>query len=193
MTMWGGYASADDELEALMALDESSREALDGPTEYLAVPARGPRLDAATENLRRMALDYSRRDPLIREVMGISWGDVGDFGKAAFPYIHSAGKGLAGAFGMGGAATALENLETKAGLLPPIPATPSSSATTSKAASTSATSTPSSTARSPFTPAPSQSWFAKHPYGVAAVAVVGVCGVGLLVRALLHRKGEVVP
>lgn len=57
-------------------------------------------------------------------VLGISWGDVGDAGKAAFPYVHATGKGIATAFGAGQAAQALENVEQKQGWLP---ATPSSS------------------------------------------------------------------
>ncbi|MCU1276956.1 MAG: hypothetical protein JWM53_502, partial [bacterium] len=50
---------------------------------------------------------------------GISWGDVGDAGKVALPYVHTAGKGLAGAFGAGAAAQAVEDVEVSRGWLPP--------------------------------------------------------------------------
>jgi len=60
-------------------------------------------------------LDVIGADP----ALGISWGDVGDVGKAAFPYVHATGKGIATAFGAGQAAQALENIEQKQGWLPP--------------------------------------------------------------------------
>ncbi len=60
-------------------------------------------------------LDIIGADP----ALGISWGDVGDVGKAAFPYVHATGKGIASAFGAGAAAQALENVEQKQGWLPP--------------------------------------------------------------------------
>ena len=51
-------------------------------------------------------------------MLGLSWGDVADAGKAAFPYVHATGKGIASAFGAGVAADALENVEQKQGWLP---------------------------------------------------------------------------
>lgn len=75
------------------------------------------------------------------DLIGISWGDVGDAGKAAFPYIHATGKGIASAFGAGAAADALENVEQKQGWLPAT--SPAAAATvTSTAQNVAAAATP---------------------------------------------------
>jgi hypothetical protein len=72
--------------------------------------------------------------------LGISWGDVGDAGKAAFPYIHATGKGLASAFGAGAAADALESVEQKQGWLPAtMPATAATVTTTTQSIAKAAT------------------------------------------------------
>lgn len=71
--------------------------------------------------------------------LGLSWGDVGDVGKAAFPYVHATGKGIATAFGAGQAAQALENVEQKQGWLPPATADTASITATSQTVATAAT------------------------------------------------------
>lgn len=53
------------------------------------------------------------------DILGISWGEVGDFGKAAFPFVHAAGGAVLSAFGAGALVDPIENLERRGGLLPP--------------------------------------------------------------------------
>lgn len=50
-----------------------------------------------------------------KNILGL---DIADLGRNVFGGVHMAGKVLASAFGFGGAAQSLENLETKGGLLP---------------------------------------------------------------------------
>lgn len=51
--------------------------------------------------------------------IGFGWTDIESAGRTAFPYIHTAGKTLASAFGAGAAADVLEQQERRAGMLPP--------------------------------------------------------------------------
>lgn len=64
-------------------------------------------------------------------IVGVSWGDVGDAGKAAFPYIHAAGKGLATSFGAGQVADIADSVERGQGWLPPKSASSSSTSASS--------------------------------------------------------------
>lgn len=53
------------------------------------------------------------------DVLGISWGEVGDFGKSIFPVVHETGGAVLRAFGAGALVDPIESLERRGGLLPP--------------------------------------------------------------------------
>lgn len=120
----------------------------------------------------------------MKTVIGISWGDVADAGKKAFPYIHTAGKSLASAFGAGAAADALENVYVSQGWLPPQkPSVPSSGGksweadrATEKLQKAVASMKPKPKPRRH----PMLQWAADHPWHVAGGAALTVGVIALL-------------
>lgn len=127
------------------------------------------------------------------DVIGVSWGDVGDVGKAAFPYIHATGKGVASAFGAGAAADALEHVEQGQGWLPatPAPATAPITSTVQKVATQKAhpgdKPTPKPGDTKPPKAAPSTTQPQAHYSAVKIIGGVGLVGVIVLVLRRLLR------
>lgn len=138
-------------------------------------------------------LDIIGADP----ALGLSWGDVGDVGKAAFPYIHATGKGIASAFGAGAAADALEHVEQGQGWLPATPA-PMAATVSTTAQNIASVATPklhpptksASTAATGGKPAKGQAQHGASAQSSTGKWVIGAALVGvvvLLLRRLLSR------
>jgi hypothetical protein len=137
------------------------------------------------------------------DAIGLSWGDVGDAGKVAFPYIHQAGAGVLNAFGAGAVVKPLETLEQRGGLLPsdtsptrPNLRQPSAPSLNQRLAAIKQAALPKGA--HPMGPAPSSPLMQSPPPNFleryqrsltfSAVALVGVGLVGVLVHYFAGKK-----
>lgn len=129
-----------------------------------------------------------------RDDIGFSWGDIESAGRTVFPYVHTAGKGLASAFGAGALAEQVETLEKKGGLLP---ATPTTTAKTSPTRGPSpaipqqqlqpATLQPQSQSQPPKRGGP-LAWIKANPGHAAAYSALGIGAILLIVK--LVKRGS---
>lgn len=131
------------------------------------------------------------------ELLGISWGDVGDGAKWGFQnVVHPLGKGIATAFGAGAAAQGLEDVERAHGVLPSQP--PSSGAATQSPATSPKPKMPAApsgtqiaqpsrpSATSVEKPSHGTNWQKPVKYAAGAAIVAGV--VGLIVHFARKRN-----